>query len=232
MYLNDNSRIMKAKITSKNNEKLKEFILKNINEGDSRNYEFNMPYDFSLWHINEIPLKEQFRLKKYKSLCIASAALKSSNMDMPIRGVTYTSDLINLYPLFRYKDFECYEDGYNKDYIEGLERDIDFDFSIIESIVGNPYFYEILEKMYSDYSGFLEIFSYIDFEYEDVYTIYEVNELYKRSIYEYKHSYPSEKVINRSYNAKQLKSAINSERCKENYKILTRTKNLITKLDK
>ena len=41
------------------------------------------------------------------------------------------------------------------------------DLEKIETIVDNQYFYEFLEKMYSDYKGFLEIFPYIDLEVID-----------------------------------------------------------------
>lgn len=227
MYINDGNRIIKANIVCKNDDRLEQFIWKNKYGKDSMNYEFNMPYDFSYNSLNE-NFRKNIRLKKLESLCIASSALNTC-----IGSYSYPSDYdVHLETLFRFKDYECYEDNINQRYYYELKRDIDKDLSIIESIIDNPYFYEIVEKMYGDYSGFLEIFSFIDFKCEEVYTINEVKENYQKIKYEYEHTIPSQRIINGYISMSKLKSAIDKEYSKNNHKILTRTKQIMLKLNK
>ena len=71
----------------------------------------------------------------------------------------------------------------------------------IESVIDSPYFIDFIEKMYSDYAGFLEILSYIDFnpiKNYDLKSLHQIAALMEQSEkYEILH-YGMEKAQNNS----------------------------------
>lgn len=205
IYLSDGELITKAKIVSKNDDKLVEFAnihgtveFKNFKYAYS---EYKRPGDFSYYsngHYKQVAegypsydcrsVINVLCLKKYLTLRIIAEALNNS-------GIKFPKVSVLCHPGIELQNFFSSP-------FDDLEK--------IETIVDNQYFYEFLEKMYSDYKGFLEIFPYIDLEVIDYYTTSEI----------LCDSRSRDRMIFGG------NGAIN------NRKILTKTKEIITKLER
>ena len=215
LILNDGKRIIENRIVSKNDDKLKEFIEKNRNDL-LKNYEVKIPNNhIKSTRVDEI--RKYLQYKKLISLYVASQALASSKIDMPIFDCV-SSEKNELYLDYIFKN--------EKEKIIEVDS-IDDDIRIIGSLVDNPYFYNILDKMYGDYSGFLEIFPFIEFETTDHCSIFEVNEQYETYLTQKKGGGYISDYLEKMSN---FKSAVDHEYAKNNYKILELTK-FITKQD-
>ena len=211
LILNDGKRIIENRIVSKNDDKLKEFIIENRNDL-LKNYEVKIP-DAHIKSTRVDKIRKYLQYKKLISLYVASQALASSKIDTSIFGFGCVSSFnTELY-------LDCIFRSENENIIE--VDSIDDNIKIIGSLVDNPYFYNILEKMYGDYSSFLEIFPFIEFETTDFCSIFEVNERYKTYLTQKKGGgYISDYLVKMS----NFKSAVDHEYAKNNYKILELTK--------
>lgn len=232
IYFNEDGNLVESRVVSKNDYKIQEYI-EGIDISCLQNYRlFNevvldelyfegdeLPniqiaedigkcYGYYFKNQNKGVRAEELKIKTYKGIR-AEFKLKKYNTLQLLKEA-----------LLKYEDEIC-----AKNIVLGnFFRDVDKDLKKIESIKETPYFIDFLKEMYTDYEAFLEVFSYIDFE---PIASYKLNELEQLVQLEDK-LYQDDRV--KKSTARNILA--NSSTAKTNSKILTKTRQFLTKIDK
>ena len=225
--LYDGTNITVKEIVSKDDKKLENFILEN-GKCDIKNLEFikssndKFSSKETMWthdglyqKIDDSSYVNEFKFKKLTTLKVVKAALENSKIKIPNGILTFTG-VINFIDFFKnYK----------------------IDLLLIESIQDNPYFYELLEKISSDYNAFLEIFPFIELETKEEYTLEEFRRIYNDFNFYYRQNpfYCVNDVKKKLYFDKinqSLKPSPNLIPARNNHCILNYTKALVKDLNK
>ena len=223
----DGTNITVKEIVSKDDKKLENFILEN-GKSDIKNLEFikssndKFSNKETMWthdglyqKIEDSSYVNEFKFKKLTTLKIVKSALENSKIKIP-NGISTFTGVINFIDFF--KNYEN-------------------DLLLIESIQENPYFYELLEKISSDYNAFLEIFPFIEFETKDEYTLEEFRRTYNDFIFDYRqHPINCDNEIKKKLYLDKINESLNTSPklspAKNNHCILNYTKALVKDLNK